>query len=61
MVVRLMILLLLNNNVLKNNIMKYLKRFEIETQCTTYMDSEEYIEPFVGLVDENDNVHYNKK
>lgn len=41
--------------------MKYLKRFETETQCTTYMDNEEYIEPFVGLVDENGDVHYNKK
>ena len=40
--------------------MEYLHEFATQAQCSAYMDSEDYKEPFVGLVNENDGVHYNK-
>ena len=39
---------------------KYLKKFETDSVRVEYEDSENYIEPYVSLVEENNSVHYNK-
>jgi len=40
--------------------MKYLKKFATDNNRLSYEDSEDYIEPYVSLVEENNSVHYNK-
>ena len=40
--------------------MKYVKKFQTNSQRTQYEGGSEYIEPYVSLVTENSSVHYNK-
>ena len=44
----------------KDKMARYLKSFGMDSERLTYEDSENYIEPYVSYVDENDSVHYNK-
>ena len=39
--------------------MKFVKKFETDSQRTQYEGGGEYIEPYVSLVAENTSVHYN--
>ena len=40
--------------------MKYVKKFQTNSQRTQYEGGSEYIEPYVSLVKEDDTSHYNK-
>ena len=40
--------------------MKYLKKFETDSERVEYEDSENYLEPYVSYVDGDNTVHYNK-
>lgn len=39
---------------------KYLKSFSMDSERLAYEGSENYIEPYISYVDENDSVYYNK-
>ena len=40
--------------------MKHLKKFQTQSQCETYMNGSNYVEPFVGFVAETREISYNK-
>ena len=40
--------------------MKHMRKFQTQLECEAYINSEQYVEPFVGLVAETREISYNK-